>query len=518
MVDPAASHDSNADKIRSFREVTGVLDDQICTNILDAHDWDVEQAIQTFLVSDGYGLDAPGASLGARMTDRDMPSASEPQLRWENAGPRVRARGTASGSREAASSSRDSPTEGLPARHSHGRPAPPTAPGLGAIGSVGRLATALLHVAGGVVGGAVGAGASVVRHGCHLLPSALTSLVISPEQSPAAAAAEFIREMQAHAAAAAAAPGGDPGSLAPPFLATSFEDALRSARDRFRFLLVYLHSAEHGDTAAFCRATLCAPAFVAYVSENFAVWGGDVRRPDAFRQCGVLRVTTFPYLAVLGHLQGQLKMLAVVEGPQGAPALIRMLGEVLESHGASLVAARAEVAEREHSRRLRAEQEDLYQRSLEEDRAREAAAREAREAAEREAAEARRKEEEAAAEARAREEAEARLTELIARRAVEKSATLPPEVPKGAEGGVDIVVRLPDGTRANRRFHKDMQVSTLYDWVDSLGKVQLERYNLVTSFPRQVLAQGSGQGGGGRTVAEAGLCPAAALFIEEQSA
>lgn len=37
------------------------------------------------------------------------------------------------------------------------------------------------------------------------------------------------------------------------------------------------------DTDAFCRGTLCNPAFAAFVNEHFVAWGGDLRSSDAFR-------------------------------------------------------------------------------------------------------------------------------------------------------------------------------------------------------------------------------------------
>ena len=55
------------------------------------------------------------------------------------------------------------------------------------------------------------------------------------------------------------------------------------AHREYKFLLVYLHSGEHEDTARFCRETLCASEVVDHIGHNFVAWGGDVRRSDAFR-------------------------------------------------------------------------------------------------------------------------------------------------------------------------------------------------------------------------------------------
>lgn len=55
------------------------------------------------------------------------------------------------------------------------------------------------------------------------------------------------------------------------------------------------------ETPDFCRRTLCAPEVVDYLRENYVVWGGDIRQPDAFQLSGALRASTFPFLAVLAN-------------------------------------------------------------------------------------------------------------------------------------------------------------------------------------------------------------------------
>ncbi len=52
---------------------------------------------------------------------------------------------------------------------------------------------------------------------------------------------------------------------------------------------MYLHSAAHEDTARFCAETLCDAALTDHVQRNYVVWGGDVRRTDAFRVCSALQ-------------------------------------------------------------------------------------------------------------------------------------------------------------------------------------------------------------------------------------
>ena len=61
------------------------------------------------------------------------------------------------------------------------------------------------------------------------------------------------------------------------------QEAALAAHRQYRFLLVYLHSPAHENTARFCTETLCDAALTDHVQRNYVAWGGDVRRTDAFR-------------------------------------------------------------------------------------------------------------------------------------------------------------------------------------------------------------------------------------------
>ena len=100
------------------------------------------------------------------------------------------------------------------------------------------------------------------------------------------------------------------------------------------------------ETPAFCRNTLCAPAVVEYLRENYLVWGGDIRHQDAFQLSGALRATTYPFLAVLANHNSRVTLLTYVEGDVNPGELLTTLSNVLDQQGAMLVAARAEVEER----------------------------------------------------------------------------------------------------------------------------------------------------------------------------
>ena len=111
------------------------------------------------------------------------------------------------------------------------------------------------------------------------------------------------------------------GASMPDFVEVSHREALRMAQQQLKFLFVYLHSPAHGDAPAFCRDVLTAPAVVAMLSANFVVWGGDVRRTDAFQLAAGVAPSTFPYVALLSSVNSRISLVMACEGPLGADHL-----------------------------------------------------------------------------------------------------------------------------------------------------------------------------------------------------
>lgn len=73
-----------------------------------------------------------------------------------------------------------------------------------------------------------------------------------------------------------------------------------------------------------------------------------------------------------------------------------------------------------------------------------------------------------------------------------------------------MLVRFPSGERKDRRFHSSATIQCLYDYVDSLGCLEVENYSLVSNFPRTVY----GADKLSLSLKDAGLHPQASLFVE----
>ena len=205
------------------------------------------------------------------------------------------------------------------------------------------------------------------------------------------------------------------GGTAPPFVAMTFNEACADANARSApfdptYLLVYLHSAAHPDTASF-RDILCSPDFRALCSERdgtssdgasgeadaaraagrrCVLWGSDVSRRDGFAVASeVLKVTRYPYLAVLFVEGARVQAICMMEGATELEGCVQRVRDVTAGHRASLQGRRVQRAESDRRRELMLAQDREANESARHDRER-AEQRRAEEEAEREAAEAER--------------------------------------------------------------------------------------------------------------------------------
>ncbi|XP_021283590.1 plant UBX domain-containing protein 10 [Herrania umbratica] len=453
-----------ADKLAYFQAITGVEDPDLCTEILQAHGWDLELAISSF-------TSANQTSASTANSDSDP---RESLNRTESA----------SGSGLVAA-----PSSGLAWKLV-------TLPISVISGSIGLISGAVglgLWAAGGVLSYSLGMmGLGSGRGG-------ESSARLVSVSAAASEAMDFVAAFER-----------EYGTRRPNFVGEGFVDALQRSRNAFKLLFVYLHSPDHPDSPVFCEQTLCSEAVASFVNENFVAWGGSIRASEGFKMSNSFKASRFPFCAVVMPATNQrIALLQQVEGPKSPEEMLMVLQRVLEESAPVLVAARLDAEERRNNMRLREEQDAAYRAALEADQARERQRREEQERLEREAAEAeqKRKEEEEARERAAREAAEKEAAR--ARMRQEKALSLGDEPEKGPNV-TQVLVRFPTGERKERRFHSSVTIQSLYDYVDSLGCLEVEDYSLVSNFPR--VAYGSEKRS--LSLKEAGLHPQASLFVE----
>ncbi|KAF3664695.1 putative scarecrow-like protein 28-like isoform X2 [Capsicum annuum] len=130
-------------------------------------------------------------------------------------------------------------------------------------------------------------------------------------------------------------------------------------------------------------------------------------------------------------------------------------------------------------RLLREQQDDEYHAALQADREKELKAKQEAEAA---VEEMRQKEEESRRKAEEEKEMERQLAA--------KEASLPQEPTADNENVVNLVVRMPDGSRRGRRFLKSDRLQSLFDYIDVGRVVKPGTYRLVRPYPRRAFSDG----------------------------
>ena len=294
------------------------------------------------------------------------------------------------------------------------------------------------------------------------------------------------------------------------FVQLSHREALRFAARQAKLLLVYLHSPTHQESELFCSQVLTAPEVTSYVNENFVAWGGCVRNGDAHALAEGVNVTSFPYVSLLDSARGGASLVMSCDGFIDTDGLIAACQEATNRQSGSLNDARTRNAEVEAARRLREEQDAAFAESLARDAAR---AREQEEARQKEEEERARVAEEARIAAdlkRMEEEAEAARRDAIDARRAEKVGKLRSEPGEDEDGVSKLAIRLPDGSRAERRFYSSDRISDVYNFVDTLDELDINAYSLVSNFPRKTFTRD----GEDLTLLEAGVHPNGALFVQ----
>ncbi|XP_035828542.1 FAS-associated factor 2 [Aplysia californica] len=185
------------------------------------------------------------------------------------------------------------------------------------------------------------------------------------------------------------------GNNHPVFYQGTYSQALNDAKRELKFLLVYLHSEDHQNTETFCRGVLCSEEFVNFVNSQMLFWACNTSSPEGYRVSPPLREHAYPFLAVIVLRENRMSVVARIEGHiTGSRELIQRLEQVISENESSLIAARAEREERSFNQSLRQQQDEAYLESLKADQEKEKKKREAREKQEEEEKKKRQEEEE----------------------------------------------------------------------------------------------------------------------------
>ncbi|CAL4083874.1 unnamed protein product, partial [Meganyctiphanes norvegica] len=265
------------------------------------------------------------------------------------------------------------------------------------------------------------------------------------------------------------------GSQHPSFFQGTYSQALSHAKSQLKFLLVYLHCSDHQDTPHFCRTTLSDPSVVAFLNNSLVFWGCSVTTAEGYRVSQVLRENSYPFLALIVLRENRMTVVGRLEGTSSPEQFIQRVQSLMRDNEAYLVIARTERQDRELTAALRREQDVAFEQSLQADREKERQRQQEREEIER-------KENEI----REQEAAVTRERDNIRRLKVEMVDQIPEEPDESSEGVLHIVVKLPQGSRLERRFLQTHSLKCLYYYI-FCHPDSPDRFTVTTNFPRKVV-------------------------------
>ncbi|CAG9321275.1 unnamed protein product [Blepharisma stoltei] len=268
----------------------------------------------------------------------------------------------------------------------------------------------------------------------------------------------------------------------PPFSIRNLSEVLQDGQSINRPVLVYINSRDV--PAGYLREVICHEVSIALIAESYLIWGVDENSQDGINAIRQLQVTALPTLAVVqGRNNGRPQVLDRLEGCASFDTYL----EFLERNSVQNVAG---VDPDLHQERLIREQQD---RELEE--------------AERITRERYRAEELKRAQIKKEQEEEMRKQQEEEQRRKQKEESIGEEPNPGPDIAL-ISFRLPDGKKIERRFYKEKQIETLYDFIETLS---LRNFEIVTNFPSKVLDQKQ------ITLEAAGLFPKSIVYVRDTS-
>ncbi|XP_015752631.1 PREDICTED: FAS-associated factor 1-like [Acropora digitifera] len=286
-----------------------------------------------------------------------------------------------------------------------------------------------------------------------------------------------------------------------------------SAKER-RPLIIYLHHDGSILTNVFCSQLICSETIVNYISSNFVVWAWDMTHDTnsarfvemvtqhfgrvAASTLGGFGVEQYPLLIVGLKNRSAMEICSVI---QGSVTLDELMTGLMSAHDTFQQAMDIEIREeeeREARELVKREQDEAYQASLRQDRAK--------------AEEKKRQEEEEILSKKLHEEQALHEAQLKEAQRLSLMDHLPSE--PGSECTTPVSnfrFRLPNGDTVTRRFLATNPLQCVLTFVQTKGFLDSE-YKVVTNFPRRNLSALDPT----ESLQSLGLYPQETIFVEER--
>ncbi len=464
--------ESQREALALFRDISQIEDEQLSLDIMLNYDFNVDNAVNGFMLGGSGGVDnaAPVAhdhSSSVGITNRGVGDGSN--------------RGSTNFGSSSSSSSSSSSGGRRRSRSSEGEVESTVhAPVVGAPNGAAQGAVNQAN-AGGLMN-------FVLNPFKWLFQERI--MTINPDQETMLFVNDFNRQYSAQH---------------PRFHGRSYTDAVRQAFRNSKFLVVYLHSPMHEDTSKFCQQVLCNPEIAEHCDRTALTWAGQVWDSEAYFLSQQLRVSTYPFMAILMPKSETVVEIADrVQGKIGASSLLARLRNVMRTFEGHLNQVRQAEQRRRADSLLREEQDREFRESEAQDRRN----RELREQEERE--ERQRAEQEARAQREAAQAEEAAATAKAS--SIESKKAAMPTEPMASADVATVRFQLPTNAKVTRRFKRDALVKDMHDWLEVYfyeNKSDTKRFSVSTAHPKVELTDM------GATVDSVGLFPRGMLYVQD---
>ena len=243
---------------------------------------------------------------------------------------------------------------------------------------------------------------------------------------------------------------GSTGIARPDFLECAYSDALYLVKKEARWLIVYIHSTQHEDTKAFIRDVLIDERFISFVRQRkILCWGGDAFESEAYQVANQFKVNKLPFLGLLCLTVNEtptasgtrtsapvLSLVCKIQGYTPLEEVVSRMNKAYNKFNPNVTTLRAEYERQSQARLMKELQDQAYQKSLQRDRERRI------------------------------EHENKHKAELLKKKWIRwRRSVLKPEVTEAGQFA-RVAIRLPDGTRVQRKFGKQCSPEEIYAYVE----------------------------------------------------
>eukprot|EP01133_Synstelium_polycarpum_P003462 gene3462-3937_t len=253
--------------------------------------------------------------------------------------------------------------------------------------------------------------------------------------------------------------------IVPESFSGTYKEAMAHAKRSGKLLLTYLHSPESEQAHSFCWDILQSEEIYEFIKFNYVFWVGMITPEAQAFLFNLIQFESYPIVSVVANFGGTPTILELLQGISDKEEFYNKIVHQITANERELTRIMAEEEEKESQRRIVEEQDQAYEESLKAD------------------IEKAKKEEEE----RQRQEAEIQRVEDVKVERLSRMSLVPPEPPKGPES-TQVIFKLPDDSKLERRFNSTDTLQTLSYFLDGSG-VDFEHYQIITQYPKKSVGQ-----------------------------